>query len=40
MTFKDCSIFKHMSEDLNNDINNLEPANKTILSLLNAGFEL
>lgn len=40
MTFKDCSVFKHLGDDLNNDINNLEPANKTILSLLNAGFEL
>lgn len=40
MTFKDCSIFKHLGDDLNTDINNLEPANKTILSLLNAGFQL
>lgn len=40
MTFKDCSIFKYMGDDIHNDINNLEPATKTILSLLNAGFEL
>lgn len=40
MTFKDCSIFKHLGDDLNTQINNLEPANKTILSLLNAGFVL
>lgn len=40
MSFKDCSIFKHMNEDLNTDINNLEPANITILHLLRAGFLL
>ena len=40
MTFKDCSIFKHMSNDLNNEVNNLEAANKIILDLLKAGFEL
>ena len=40
MTFKDCSIFKHMGDDVNNDINNLESANKTILDLLKAGFVL
>lgn len=39
MTFRDCSIFKYMG-DMNTDINNLEPATKTILSLLNAGFAL
>lgn len=40
LSFKDCSIFKHMNEDLNTDINNLEPANITILHLLRAGFKL
>ena len=40
LSFKDCSIFKHMNEDLNTDINNLEPANVTILQLLRAGFKL
>jgi RNA-dependent RNA polymerase len=40
LSFKDCSIFKHMNEDLNTDINNLEPANVTILHLLRAGFKL
>lgn len=40
MTFKDCSIFKHMNDELNSDICNLEPANKTILNLINSGFEL
>ena len=40
LSFKDCSIFKHMNEDLNTDINNLEPANATILQLLRAGFKL
>ena len=40
MTFKDCSIFKHLGSDLNNEVNNLESANKTILELLRAGFEL
>lgn len=40
MTFKDCSIFKHLNDDLNTEINNLEPANKTILDLLKAGFVL
>jgi len=40
MSFKDCSIFKHMNEDLNTDINNLEPANITILHMLRAGFQL
>lgn len=40
MTFKDCSIFKHLNDDLNTEINNLEPANKTILDLLKAGFML
>lgn len=39
-TFKDCSIFNFLGDDINLDINNIEPANKTILSLLNAGFEL
>ena len=29
-----------MNEDLNTDINNLEPANATILQLLKAGFKL
>jgi hypothetical protein len=29
-----------MNEDLNTDINNLEPANVTILNLLRAGFHL
>jgi len=29
-----------MNEDLNTDINNLEPANMTILQLLRAGFKL
>ncbi len=38
MSFKDCSVFKHMNDDLNTDVNNLEPANKTILSLVRAGF--
>ena len=40
LTFKDCSIFKHMNDELNTDINNLEPANVTILHLLRAGFKL
>lgn len=40
MSFKDCSVFKHMNDDLNTEINNLEPANKTILSLVRAGFQL
>jgi len=40
MSFKDCSVFKQMNEDLNTEINNLEPANKTILSLVRAGFDL
>jgi RNA-dependent RNA polymerase len=40
LSFKDCSIFKHMNEDLNTDINNLEPANVTILHWLRAGFKL
>lgn len=40
LSFKDCSIFKHMNEELNTDINNLEPANITILHLLRAGFLL
>jgi RNA-dependent RNA polymerase len=40
MSFKDCSIFKHMNEDLNSDLSNLEPANVTILHLLRAGFRL
>ena len=40
LSFKDCSIFKHMNEDLNTDISNLEPANITILHLLRAGFKL
>lgn len=40
LSFKDCSIFKHMNEDLNTDISNLEPANVTILHLLRAGFKL
>jgi hypothetical protein len=40
MSFKDCSIFKHMNEDLHTDINNLEPANITILHMLRAGFQL
>lgn len=40
LSFKDCSIFKHMNEDLSGDINNLEPANVTILQLLRAGFKL
>jgi RNA-dependent RNA polymerase len=40
MSFKDCSVFKQMNDDLNTEINNLEPANKTILQLVRAGFEL
>ena len=40
LSFKDCSIFKHINEDFSGDINNLEPANVTILQLLRAGFKL
>lgn len=40
MTFKDCSIFQHMTDDMHTEINDLEPANRTILNLLKAGFEL
>lgn len=40
LSFKDCSVFKHMNDDLNCDINNLEPANQTILQLIRAGFSL
>jgi RNA-dependent RNA polymerase len=44
LSFKDCSIFKHLNEDIHSDIssdiNYLEPANVTILQLLRAGFRL
>ena len=38
MTFKDCSIFRNMTDDMHTEINDLEPANKTILNLVKAGF--
>ncbi len=40
LSFKDCSIFKFMQDDLNNEICNLEPANQIILQLIRSGFTL
>lgn len=41
LTFKDCSIFKELANDeYNESLFNLDPANKIILNLMEAGFNL